>query len=77
MANSPQLGYLLMYNNDCPCFIQQGKETQLLHVFEEDLIFGNERTEDLEETSNTAHSGIFTVKEIFLCNSVSYWQFSF
>lgn len=77
MANSPQLGYLQMYNNDCPCFIQQGKETQLLHVFEEDLIFGNERTEDLEETSNTAHSGIFTAKEIFLCNSVSYWQFSF
>lgn len=49
-----------MYNNKCPLFIQQGKEAQLLHVFEEDLIFGNERTEDLEETSNTAHSGIFT-----------------
>lgn len=46
--------------------IQQGKETQLLHVFEEDLIFGNERTEDLEDTSNTAHSGIFTVQEIFM-----------
>lgn len=55
-----------MYKNECPSFIQQGKETQLLHVFEEDLIFGNERTEDLEETSSSAYSGIFTVQEIFM-----------
>lgn len=63
MANSPQFVYL--YSNASPCFLQQGKETQLLHVFEEDLIFGNERTEDLEETSDTAHSGIVTIREIF------------
>ncbi|CAG09601.1 unnamed protein product, partial [Tetraodon nigroviridis] len=42
----------------------QGKETQLLHVFEENLIFGNERTEDIEETSN-APSGIFTVEKMW------------
>lgn len=53
-----------MFNDECPCFIQQGKETQLLHVFEENLIFGNERTEDIEETSN-APSGIFTVEKMW------------
>ncbi|XP_029686148.1 dmX-like protein 1 isoform X2 [Takifugu rubripes] len=34
----------------------QGKETQLLHVFEEDLIIGSTRTEDVQETPNSAHS---------------------
>ncbi|TWW60634.1 DmX-like protein 1 [Takifugu flavidus] len=36
--------------------ISQGKETQLLHVFEEDLIIGSTRTEDVQETPNSAHS---------------------
>lgn len=46
-----------MYDSGSPCFLQQGKETQLLHVFEEDLILGNERTEDVPQTPNSAHSG--------------------
>ncbi|KAM4616891.1 dmX-like protein 1 [Polymixia lowei] len=33
----------------------QGKETQLLHVFEEDLILGSEKTESTQETT-TAHA---------------------
>lgn len=28
---------------------QQGKETQLLHVFEEDLILGNEKKDDYSQ----------------------------
>lgn len=28
---------------------QQGKETQLLHVFEEDLILGNEKKDDCSQ----------------------------
>ncbi|KAM4575859.1 dmX-like protein 1 isoform 2-T2 [Odontesthes bonariensis] len=31
-----------------------GKETQLLHVFEEDLILGNMRTEDAQKTSDSS-----------------------
>ncbi|XP_028268952.1 dmX-like protein 1 isoform X2 [Parambassis ranga] len=34
----------------------QGKETQLLHVFEEDLILGIERTESTQETPDSPHS---------------------
>lgn len=48
---------VLIYDNESPCFLQQGKETQLLHVFEEDLIIGNQKTEDLLEAPNSAHSG--------------------
>ncbi|XP_062273548.1 dmX-like protein 1 isoform X3 [Scomber scombrus] len=33
----------------------QGKETQLLHVFEEDLILGNERTESTQEIPDSSH----------------------
>ncbi|KAM7391388.1 hypothetical protein PAMP_022082 [Pampus punctatissimus] len=33
----------------------QGKETQLLHVFEEDLILGNERTETTQENPDSSH----------------------
>ncbi|XP_068560082.1 dmX-like protein 1 isoform X1 [Cebidichthys violaceus] len=34
----------------------QGKETQLLHVFEEDLILGSERTESAQQTPDTPHA---------------------
>ncbi|XP_035514140.1 dmX-like protein 1 [Morone saxatilis] len=34
----------------------QGKETQLLHVFEEDLILGSERTESTQETPDSPHT---------------------
>ncbi|CAK6950671.1 dmX-like protein 1 [Scomber scombrus] len=34
----------------------QGKETQLLHVFEEDLILGNERTESTQEIPDSSHA---------------------
>ncbi|XP_069563830.1 dmX-like protein 1 isoform X1 [Brachyistius frenatus] len=34
----------------------QGKETQLLHVFEEDLILGSDRTESTQETSDSPHN---------------------
>ncbi|XP_049435627.1 dmX-like protein 1 isoform X4 [Epinephelus fuscoguttatus] len=34
----------------------QGKETQLLHVFEEDLILGKERTESAQETPASPHT---------------------
>uniref|UniRef100_A0A3Q1EFY6 Dmx like 1 n=1 Tax=Acanthochromis polyacanthus TaxID=80966 RepID=A0A3Q1EFY6_9TELE len=34
----------------------QGKETQLLHVFEEDLILGSERTENAQETPGSPHN---------------------
>ncbi|XP_056151109.1 dmX-like protein 1 [Lampris incognitus] len=34
----------------------QGKETQLLHVFEEDLILGSERTKSTQETTDHAAS---------------------
>lgn len=51
---------LMWYNNESSCFLQQGKETQLLHVFEEDLIIGGTRTEDVQETPNSAHSGIYS-----------------
>ncbi len=32
-------------------FVQQGKETQLLHVFEEDLILGSEKADDYLQDS--------------------------
>lgn len=48
-----------MYDDESSCFLQQGKETQLLHVFEEDLIIGSERTEDVQESPDYAHSGIY------------------
>lgn len=51
---------LMWYNNEISCFLQQGKETQLLHVFEEDLIIGSMRTEDVQETPNSAHAGIYS-----------------
>lgn len=51
---------LMWYDNESSCFLQQGKETQLLHVFEEDLIIGSTRTEDVQETPNSAHSGIYS-----------------
>ncbi|KAM9858347.1 dmX-like protein 1 [Aulostomus maculatus] len=35
----------------------QGKETQLLHVFEENLILGNERTGSTEEIPDSLHTG--------------------
>lgn len=38
------------------CFLQQGKETQLLHVFEEDLILGFGRTEP-NEMSDSSQTG--------------------
>ncbi|XP_042343827.1 dmX-like protein 1 isoform X4 [Plectropomus leopardus] len=34
----------------------QGKETQLLHVFEEDLILGRERTESTQEICDSPHT---------------------
>ncbi|KAK5932313.1 hypothetical protein CgunFtcFv8_004030 [Champsocephalus gunnari] len=34
----------------------QGKQTQLLHVFEEDLILGSERAEDTQETPDSPHT---------------------
>nr|XP_019954783.1 PREDICTED: dmX-like protein 1 isoform X2 [Paralichthys olivaceus] len=34
----------------------QGKETQLLHVFEEDLILGSERTENTQDTPYSPHT---------------------
>ncbi|XP_029916827.1 dmX-like protein 1 isoform X2 [Myripristis murdjan] len=34
----------------------QGKETQLLHVFEEDLILGSEKTDSTQETPDTTHA---------------------
>ncbi|XP_040012399.1 dmX-like protein 1 isoform X3 [Xiphias gladius] len=34
----------------------QGKETQLLHVFEEDLILGSERTESTQDTPDSPHT---------------------
>ncbi|XP_045890266.1 dmX-like protein 1 isoform X1 [Micropterus dolomieu] len=34
----------------------QGKETQLLHVFEEDLILGSERAETTQETPDSPHT---------------------
>uniref|UniRef100_A0A8C2X9T5 Dmx like 1 n=1 Tax=Cyclopterus lumpus TaxID=8103 RepID=A0A8C2X9T5_CYCLU len=34
----------------------QGKETQLLHVFEEDLILGSERTESTQQTPDSPHT---------------------
>ncbi|XP_008287374.1 dmX-like protein 1 isoform X2 [Stegastes partitus] len=34
----------------------QGKETQLLHVFEEDLILGSERTDATQETPDPPHN---------------------
>ncbi|KAI3372724.1 hypothetical protein L3Q82_023186 [Scortum barcoo] len=34
----------------------QGKETQLLHVFEENLILGSERTESIQETPDSPHT---------------------
>uniref|UniRef100_A0A8C4IF75 Dmx like 1 n=1 Tax=Dicentrarchus labrax TaxID=13489 RepID=A0A8C4IF75_DICLA len=34
----------------------QGKETQLLHVFEEDLILGSERAESTQETPDSPHT---------------------
>lgn len=40
------------------CSLQQGKETQLLHVFEEDLILGSERTESTKGTLDSPHTGI-------------------
>lgn len=33
--------------------LQQGKQTQLLHVFEEDLILGNEKSDDGSQDSGT------------------------
>lgn len=59
-----------MYDDEGSCFLQQGKETQLLHVFEEDLIIGSERAEDVQETPDPAHSGIYT-RDFYatLCNS--------
>lgn len=39
-------------------FIQQGKEIQLLHVFEEDLIIGSERPVNTMETPDSPHTGI-------------------
>lgn len=59
-----------MYDDESSCFLQQGKETQLLHVFEEDLIIGSERTEDVQETPHSAHSGIYA-RDFYatLCNS--------
>ncbi|KAF0034046.1 hypothetical protein F2P81_014112 [Scophthalmus maximus] len=35
----------------------QGKETQLLHVFEEDLILGSERTESTQDTADSPWAG--------------------
>uniref|UniRef100_A0A3P8TPI4 Dmx like 1 n=1 Tax=Amphiprion percula TaxID=161767 RepID=A0A3P8TPI4_AMPPE len=34
----------------------QGKETQLLHVFEEDLILGSERTENAQDNPSSPHN---------------------
>uniref|UniRef100_A0A4W6C758 Dmx like 1 n=1 Tax=Lates calcarifer TaxID=8187 RepID=A0A4W6C758_LATCA len=34
----------------------QGKETQLLHVFEEDLILGREKTESTQDTPDSPHT---------------------
>lgn len=53
--------------DDCCCSLQQGKETQLLHVFEEDLILGGERTESTRETPISPHTGI---NKIVFSNSV-------
>lgn len=45
--------------NGCFCPLQQGKETQLLHVFEEDLILGSERPDSWQEMTDSSHcSGI-------------------
>lgn len=42
------------------CFLirpQQGKEIQLLHVFEEDLILGNEKKDDSSQDLPPAENG--------------------
>lgn len=47
---------LFSVNDDgCCCSPQQGKETQLLHVFEEDLILGSERAESTQEPPDSPH----------------------
>lgn len=50
-----------MLFHDWCCSLQQGKETQLLHVFEEDLILGSERTERSGETPECLHTGIHKI----------------
>lgn len=43
---------------DCCCPLQHGKETQLLHVFEEHLILGSENRESAPETPTSPQIGI-------------------
>lgn len=44
----------------CP---QQGKETQLLHVFEEDLILGNEKKDDCSQELPPAENSRVTFRK--------------
>ncbi|TNN22085.1 DmX-like protein 1 [Liparis tanakae] len=46
----------MWFHNGCGCPLQQGKETQLLHVFEEDLILGSERRESEQQTPDAPHT---------------------
>lgn len=48
---------LMSVVNGCCCSLQQGKQTQLLHVFEEHLILGIERTESTLETPKSPQNG--------------------
>lgn len=49
-------------------FIQQGKETQLLHVFEEDLILGNEKIDDyLQDSGRGSFSLIALQRSLCFC----------
>lgn len=47
-------------------FVQQGKETQLLHVFEEDLILGNEKSDDCLQESGRRSFSLIT-QQCWLC----------
>lgn len=51
---------------DCCRSLQHGKETQLLHVFEEHLILGSENRESAPETPNSPQNGIKVVHKSFI-----------
>lgn len=47
--------------------VQQGKETQLLHVFEEDLILGSETVDDYLQDSGRISLALITFAVILCC----------
>ena len=55
--------------------VQQGKETQLLHVFEEDLILGNDDgNQTATESPVTAQSGTLRRTPIGLVHQNASWE---